>query len=164
MAELAPGATFPDLRLQDHHGSERMLSELVAGDPVVLQTFRGFWCPKEQVFFRRLVALQDELEVAYARIVSLSIDPPRVSAAFRAGLGARWTFLCDPERTAQAELGLLETDDTTNCPYLPTVFTLHPDLQIETRYDGYWYLGRPTNDELRRDLRAISLDSRPALP
>jgi peroxiredoxin len=53
----APVGAFPDLVLPDHTGSERRLSELVAGDPVVLQTYRGWWCPKEQAFFRRLLAL-----------------------------------------------------------------------------------------------------------
>lgn len=47
---------------------------------------------------RRLVELQDELEVAYARLVVVSIDPPEVQSAFRAGLGARFAFLSDHER------------------------------------------------------------------
>jgi hypothetical protein len=58
----------------------------------LLQFYRGFWCPKEQAFFRGLVHLQDEAEVAYTRFVSVSVDPLEVQAAFRAGLGARWTF------------------------------------------------------------------------
>src|SRR3954468_3907688 len=152
---LVPGRRLPDLRLPDHTGSERALSELVAGDPVVLQTFRGWWCPKEQAFFRRLVALQDEMEVAYARIVSLSVDPPAVSAAFRAGLGARWTFLCDPDRRALARLGLRETTDTVNDPYVPSVWTLAPGLRVHRAYDGYWFFGRPSLHELTCDLRAI---------
>jgi hypothetical protein len=111
--------------------------------------------PSEQAFFRRLVALQDALEVSYARIVSLSVDPAPVAAAFRAGIGARWTFLCDPERRALERLGLRETTDTVNHPYVPAVFTLLPDRTIHSAYDGYWFLGRPTGDELLRDLRAI---------
>ena len=31
----------------------------------MLQFYRGWWCPKEQAFFRRLMRLQDEAEVAY---------------------------------------------------------------------------------------------------
>ena len=160
-AALEPGAVFPDLRLPDHSGSERTLEELVAGDPVVLQTYRGWWCPKEQAFFRRLLDLQDEMEVGYARIVSLSVDPPAVAAAFRAGLGARWTFLCDPERTALERLGLRETTDTVNHPYVPAVFTLFPDRRIHRAYNGYWLWGRPTGEELRQDLRAITREIRP---
>src|SRR3954470_11631083 len=118
---LRPGARFVDVDLLDHAGNRRRLSDLVAGDPVVLQFYRGWWCPKEQAFFRRLIALQDEAEVAYSRIVSVSVDPPAVSAAYRAGLSARWTFLSDPARSVQAELGLRETTDTLNDPYVPAV-------------------------------------------
>src|SRR3954465_14088131 len=128
-----------DLELLDHAGNLRSLSALVAGDPCVLHFYRGFWCPKEQTYMRQLVGFQDELEVAYARIVSVSIDPPQVSAAFRAGLGARWTFLCDPERSVQAALGLRETTDTLNDPYVPAVFAVFPDLTIHRACDGYWF-------------------------
>jgi peroxiredoxin len=155
------GDRFPDVRLPDHAGAERSLSELAAGDPTVLQFYRGFWCPKEQAFMRMLVGLQEELEVAYVRVVSVSIDPPAVASAFRAGLGARWTFLCDPERTYTEELGLREVTDTVYRPYLPTVFTLFPDLRVHHRYDGYWFLGRPTAEELRQDLRKIASEVRP---
>jgi len=74
-----PGDTFPDLVTLDHAGRPRSLSELAAGDPLVLTTFRGFWCPKEQAFMRRLVAFQDEVEVAYTSVASLSVDPPEVT-------------------------------------------------------------------------------------
>jgi peroxiredoxin len=161
MTMLRPGLTIPDLDLPDHAGNRRRLSDLVAGDPTVLQTYRGWWCPKEQAFFRRLVALQDELEVAYVRVISLSVDPPPVAAAFRAGLGARWTFLSDPDRVAQRELGLRETTDTLNDPYVPAVLTLLPDRTVHRAYDGYWFLGRPTMEELRRDLREIAAAVRP---
>ena len=161
-AALAPGAPFPDLELPDHAGNVRRLSELVAGDPAVLHFYRGWWCPKEQRYFRRLLELQEEAEVAYVRMLSVSVDPPDVTAAFRAGLGARWTFLCDAERTVQAELALRETTDTKNHPYVPRVFTLSPDaLRIHAVYDGYWYSGRATLEELRQDLRAIQRVVRP---
>jgi peroxiredoxin len=152
----SPGDVFPDLVLTDHAGNQRALSDLVAGDPTVVQTYRGWWCPKEQRFLRGLVALQDEVEVAYTRIVSISVDPPPVTAAFRAGLGARWTFLCDPERTALEQLGMRETTDTVNDPYVPAVFTLFPDRTVHRAYDGYWFWGRPTLDELRQDMRDVT--------
>ena len=152
---------FPDLELPDHAGRARRLSELVSGDPTVVQFYRGWWCPKEQAFFRRLVALQDEAEVAYAGIVSISVDPPPVAAALRAGLGARWTFLSDHERIWIEQLGLRETTDTINNPYLPAVFVVDPDLRIHSAYNGYWFWGRPTNEELRQDLRAVTRAIRP---
>jgi peroxiredoxin len=158
---LMPGERLVDLELPDHNGHQRRLLDLAAGDPIVMNFYRGWWCPKERAFFRRLVALQDEAEVAYTRFVSISIDPPEVSAAFRAGMDARWTFLSDVDRRYQGELGLRETTDTVHRPYAPAAFTLHPDLRIHRAYNGYWFWGRPTNEQLRTDLCEITRAIRP---
>ena len=83
-----------------------------------------------------------------------------MQAAFRAGLGARFVFLADHERRWLPKLDLLEETDTVHHPYRPTAFTLYPDLTINAAYDGYWYWGRPTSEDLRRDMRAISRDVR----
>ncbi len=152
----AAGDHFNDFELPDHSGNRRRLSELVGGDPAILQFYRGFWCPKDKAAFRELVHFQDQVEVAYTRMISVSVDPPEAEAAFRAGIGARWTFLSDASRELQAQLGLLETTDTVHRPYVPTVFTLYPDLKIHGAYNGYWFWGRPTNAELAADLRAIT--------
>ena len=161
IGELAVGGHVPDFELLDHAGNPRRLSQLVGGDPTVLHFYRGWWCPKEQAFFRRLLALQDDAEVAYSRILSVSVDSPEINAAFRAGLGARWTFLSDPDRRVQTRLRLRETTDTLNDPYVPAVVMIGPDLPIHTLYNGYWYWGRPTVDELVKDLRGISRALRP---
>jgi peroxiredoxin len=153
---LAVGGQLPDFELLDHAGNRRRLSDLVGGDPTVVQFYRGWWCPKEQAFFRRLLTLQEDAEVAYSRIVSVTVDPPQVNAAFRAGLGARWTFLSDPDRELQTQLRLRETTDTLNDPYVPAVVVIDPGLRVHATYNGYWYWGRPTRDELVRDLREIS--------
>ena len=110
---------------------------------------------------RRLIALQDEAEVAYSGIVSISVDPVAVSAAFRAGLGARWTFLSDAERRYLDALELRERTDTINHPYLPAVYVVGPDLTIASAYNGYWFWGRPTVEELRQDLRRVTREVRP---
>ena len=158
---LAPGTRLPEFSLTDHAGNPRRLRELVGGDPTVLHFYRGWWCPKEQAFFRRLLRLQGEAEVAYSRFLSVSVDPWAVTAAFRAGLGARWTFLSDEDRSVQRELGLRETTDRVNDPYVPVVFTLDPELTVHSSYNGYWFWGRPTEDELTRDLREITREIRP---
>ena len=160
-ADLVTGATFPDLELPDHSGVVRTLAELAEGDPLVLTFYRGWWCPKEQQFFRGLVRFQEEMEVAYSRLVSVSIDSPTEQSAFRAGLGARWTFLSDQDRRYLDPLGLRETTDTVYRPYVPTAFTLYPDLTIHAVYNGYWFWGRPTTEDLRGDLRTITADLRP---
>jgi peroxiredoxin len=157
---LVPGQAFPDLRLPDHNGGLRLLSEVAGGDPLALFFSRGWWCPKEQRFMRGLVKLQDEFEVAYARMAVVSVDPPEVQAAFRAGLGARFLFLSDAERGWLDRLGLRESTDTVHDPYRPAAFTLFPDLRIYRVYNGYWFWGRPTPEELRQDMRAITREIR----
>jgi peroxiredoxin len=156
-----PGARFADVELPDHTGRPRTLSELAGGDPVALFTARGWWCPKEQRYLRELCALQDEFEVGYARIVVVSVDSPEVQSAFRAGLGARFTFLSDVERRWLSALGLPETTDTLHRPYRPAAFTLFPDLTVHRFYNGYWFWGRASLDELRRDMREITRAVRP---
>lgn len=146
-----------DLELPDHTGHVRTLTEIAGGDPLVVVFSRGWWCPKEQRFLRGLAAFQDELEVAYSRLVVVSVDRPEVQAAFRAGLGARFLFLSDAERRYLDELCLRETTDTVHDPYRPAAFSLYPDLRIHRAYNGYWFWGRPTLEELRHDLRAITM-------
>ncbi|HXH82754.1 MAG TPA: hypothetical protein VNN07_07480 [Candidatus Tectomicrobia bacterium] len=38
---------------------------------------------------------------------------------------------------------------------LPYTFSLAPDLRIHAVYNGWWYVGRPTLEKLRQDLRAL---------
>ena len=109
---------------------------------------------------RELCKLQDEFEVAYTRIVVLSVDAPEVQSAFRAGIGARFTFLSDAERRWIARLPLCEGTDTLHHPYVPAAFTLFPDLTIHRAYNGYWYWGRATMEELRNDMREITRETR----
>jgi peroxiredoxin len=81
-----------------------------------------------------------------------------VSAAFRAGLGATFTFLSDHERRAIRQLDIVEVtapDFPHGLLAIPYTFSLLPDLTIHAIYDGWWYVGRPTVEELRRDLRAM---------
>jgi hypothetical protein len=44
---------------------------------------------------------------------------------------------------------------------IPHTFVLEPGLRIFSIYNGYWYWGRPTMDELHVDLRALLRKVRP---
>lgn len=159
--DLKPGSRFPDLQLPDHTGRLRTLSEISAGDPVALVTSRGWWCPKEQQYTRELCRIQDEFEVAYSKLAVISVDEPEVQAAFRAGIGARFPFLSDAERGWIERLGLREWTDTIHNPYRPAAFTLFPDLRIHSAFNGYWFWGRATMEELRHSMRDITRSIRP---
>lgn len=92
----------------------------------------------------------------YCHLAAVSTDAPEVAAAFRAGLGADFPFLSDHERSAIRELEIVdETDPTHGLIAIPYTFVLGGDLTLSRIYDGWWYLGRPTVEELRQDLRTL---------
>lgn len=104
---------------------------------------------------RHYVDLQEELAVNYCKLAVVSVDAPEVNDAFRTGLGAAYTFLSDHERRVVKQLDMTETSKSRGVTAMPYTFALLPDLTIHNLYCGYWYLGRPTLDELRLDLRAM---------
>jgi peroxiredoxin len=112
----------------------------------------------------RFVELQEDLQVNYCKLAVVSTDSPEVSSAFRTGLGATYTFLADHERKAIHQLGIVEVtppDFKYGLVALPYTFSLAPDLTIHSIYDGWWFVGRPTLEELRQDLRALMKACRP---
>lgn len=102
--------------------------------------------------------MQKDLQVNYCKLAVVSTDPPEVNAAFRTGLDATFTFLSDHERHAIRQLDMVEVtppDFKYGLLALPYTFSLRPDLTIHAIYDGWWFVGRPTLEELRQDMRAI---------
>jgi peroxiredoxin len=107
------------------------------------------------VQLRHFVEFQQELAVNYCKLAVVSVDAPEINAAFRAGLGAAFPFLSDHERMVVQQLDMTETSKSRGITAIPYTFSLLPDLTVHNLYCGYWYVGRPTLDELRKDLREI---------
>ncbi len=159
---------FPDFELPDQRNTAKKLSSFTRpgqmdehlgfsdGYPLILIFLRGFFCPRDQEQMRQLVQFQQELAVNYGKLVAVSVDPPIVQAAFRAGLGAQWPFLSDEQRTIVKQLNILdETEGEYAYRSQPYTFVLRPDLSIHAIYNGWFFVGRPTLEELRHDLRTI---------
>ena len=104
---------------------------------------------------RLLTDFQKELAVNYCKLAAVSVDPPEVNAAFRTGLGASFPFLSDKDRVVIKQLDMVESSKSRGETAIPYTFSLMPDLTVHNIYCGYWYVGRPTIDELRQDLRAM---------
>ncbi len=160
--DLVPGNPFPDVRLPDHTGAPLALAAIADDKPLVLAFVRGWWCPKEQIRLRNLVAMQDEIQREYGRIAVVTIDAPYVNGAFRAGLGADFPFLSDEERIVAEELDVIELTDEKHRPYLPLTFILDSRLVITRSWSGFWFWGNPTPDEIRMTLRAITREEQPS--
>jgi peroxiredoxin len=160
-ADIKPGGTFPDYELTDHTKTRRRLSELQGNDPMILVLSRGHYCPKDHQQHLELVSLYSKIAVAYTQIVTISTDSIIESREFRASVGANWTFLSDAGRHLQNDLDIHEYTDPYHDPMIPYTFVLKPGLVIHTLYNGYWFWGRPSGEELRRDLREVTREIRP---
>ena len=160
-ADIVPGGTFPDYELPDHTSTPRKLSELQGRDPLVVLLSRGHYCPKEHQHHLELAAFQSQVAVAYTRMVTIATDEHHVLQELRASVGAHWTFLSDPGRIVQKDLGIQEYTDPEHDPMIPHTLVLKPGLVIHSVYNGYWFWGRPSAEDLRRDLRDVTREIRP---
>ena len=59
--------------------------------------------------------------------------------------------------TARRRLSELQGID----PMIPHTLVLKPGLVIFSVYNGYWFWGRPSFEDLRRDLRQVTREIRP---
>jgi peroxiredoxin len=160
-ADIVPGGTFPDYELTDHTRTRRKLSELQGPDPMILLLSRGHFCPKDHQQHLELAANYPKIAVSYTQIVTVSTDNLLETSEFRASVGAQWTFLSDAGRHVQKDLDIAEYTDPGHNPMIPHTLVLAPGLVIRSVYNGYWFWGRPSVDDLRRDLREVTRQIRP---
>jgi peroxiredoxin len=160
-ADIVPGGVFPDYELPDHESVPRKLSELQGDDPMILTLARGHYCPKEHQQHLELAAFYPKIAVAYTKVATIATDEHHTLQEFRASVGAQWPFLSDPGRIVQQDLQIQEYTDSDNDPMVPHTLVLKPGLIVHAVYDGYWFWGRPSVQELWRDLRSASAEVRP---
>ena len=103
-----------------------------------------------------------ELQGQHPMVLVLSrTDNITETNEYRSGVGAHWPFLSDTRRIVQKDLDIAEYTDPVHNPMIPHVIVLEPGLIIYKIYNGYWFFGRPTLEELRQDLRAVTKKCRP---
>jgi len=160
-ADILAGSPFPDYELPDQTGALLKLSQIQGRDPMIVVLSRGHFCPKDRRQHEGLLRLHREMEIGYCKLVTISTDTLVESNEFRAGVGAHWPFLSDPARKVQKDLDIAEYTDQTHNPMIPHTIVLEPGLVVFSIYNGYWFFGRPTVEELRRDLRTVLRKCRP---
>lgn len=151
------GTAFPDYLLPDHTGKPRRLSEIQDSDPMVIILAREAYSAKDQIQHEGLVRLWREMKpgVGYCRMVTITTSNPQETFNYRSGVGAEWPFLSDEGRVIQRDLDIAEYTDPLHNQMVPHTIVCEPGLIIYKIYNGYWYFGRPTVEELRHDLRAV---------
>ena len=61
----------------------------------------------------------------------------------------------------QKDLEIQEYTDPHHDPMIPHTLMLEPGLVIYKIYNGYWFWGRPSPEELWQDLREVTRKVRP---
>src|SRR5215472_579011 len=105
-ADVMPGRAFPDYELPDHTGTVRRLSEIQAGDPMIIVLAREAYSAKDQWQHAGLVRLWQEMKpgVGYCRMVTITTSDQQETYNYPSGVGAEWPFLADPGRVVQQDL------------------------------------------------------------
>ncbi len=102
------------------------------------------------------VHLQPELPVNYCKLVTVTTEDRLGSHEMRNAVGAMWPFLSDHERKLVYEFDMADESEHRFGPvFIPYTFVLDSDRTIYKVYMGWWYVGKPTVEELRMDLRAL---------
>ena len=166
---LEPGLTFPDVTLPDETGARHKLSTLQRDNVLVVHLSRGEHCPRERMHHRELLRFHEWCSVAFTELVSILPNSLHDVYKMKIATGARWTFLADEELELR---GLLDIDEYTDTHHdnavVPHTVILSPGLVIEKVYVGYWFWGRPSNEQLWADLgdlhRRIKPDFDPTTP
>lgn len=106
---IGEGDRAPDFTLRDQHGQEVTLSAALAAGPVVLNFYRGGWCPFCSITLRALNRALPELRRAHATVLAVSPETPANAAqtAERNGLG--FSVLSDPDNVVARRYGLVWT-------------------------------------------------------
>jgi peroxiredoxin len=92
--------------------------------------------------------------VAPLRSISERVDDQLLQTRGRQ-CRAEFPFLSDHDREVVKSLDMTEESKSRGVTAIPYTFSLLPDLTVHNVYCGYWYVGRPTLDELRMDLREM---------
>jgi peroxiredoxin len=73
---LKTGDTMPDFELLNQHGKRRRLSGYLAKSPVVLNIYRGGWCPYCNMEMKALHDVLPEIQAHGAQLVAMTPETP----------------------------------------------------------------------------------------
>ena len=73
---LGTGDRMPDFTLPNQHGEMLRFADFLADSPVVLNIYRGGWCPYCNFEMKALADLLPEIKAAGARLVGMAPEDP----------------------------------------------------------------------------------------
>ena len=104
---LQAGDTMPDFELPNQHGANRRLSDYLAEAPVVLNIYRGGWCPYCNMEMKALHDILPEIRAQGAVLVGLSPETPDRAQATAESAEIDIDILSDQGNRVSEQLGLV---------------------------------------------------------
>lgn len=113
---LQVGANAPDFELPDPTGKRVKLSALLANGPVVLNFYRGEWCPYCNLEIRALQQLLPEFQQLGAQVVAISPELPDSSLTMQEKHELSFPVLSDVGNRVARDYGLVFALDVSLRP------------------------------------------------
>lgn len=144
---LPVGAKAPEFTLPDQNGRPVMLSELLARGPVVINFYRGRWCPFCVTELETYRDLLGEIEEAEATLVAISPQAVRQSAFTADQHKLRFLVLSDEGNKVARQFGLVYRVPEYQEQLFRSVFINLP----KTNGDESWELPLPATYVVDQD-------------
>ena len=113
---LTAGDMAPDFELPDATGKQVRLSELLKQGPVVINFYRGEWCPYCNLELRAFQTLLPEFKQAGATLVAISPELPDHSLSVTEKHNLEFPVLSDVGNQVSRQYGLVFTLDESLRP------------------------------------------------
>jgi peroxiredoxin len=104
---LRAGDRIPDFSLPNQHGEMRRFADYLAESPVVLNIYRGGWCPYCNFEMRALADALPEIEAAGARLIGMSPETPEHAQDTAAQNNIGIEILSDAGNVVSEKMGLV---------------------------------------------------------
>jgi peroxiredoxin len=104
---LGSGDSVPDFELPNQHGEPRRLRDYLAESPLVLNIYRGGWCPYCNMEMKALHDVQPEIEARGARLIGMSPETPDRAMSTAERNGMTIDILSDAGNKVAEQMGLV---------------------------------------------------------
>lgn len=173
---LAEEAYFPDFMLPNTEGRLVSLAALLARGPVIVQFFRGEWCPYCRIMLDALVASLPEIAALGATLIALTPDIGPWASDAKSNHGAEFDILSDVDcgvglaagvifripplyKARLAAVGLDFPDRHGNQAWflpIPALFLLDRDGRVAWRFADVDFTRRASPERIMAALRMLS--------
>ncbi|MDE2465313.1 MAG: AhpC/TSA family protein [Alphaproteobacteria bacterium] len=104
---LGAGDKLPDFELPNQHGEKKRIYSYLEQGPVVLNIYRGGWCPYCNLEMKALIDILPEIRARGAHLVGLAPETPDKAAETSSKNRANFDILSDTGNHVSGKMGLV---------------------------------------------------------